>query len=127
MVNDHLSDLVTRIRNGYLAGVGKVEMPLVKTVKAVVEVMKEAGYLEGATVKNKNRLELTLRYVKKKPAVSGIKRVSKPGSRIYSSAKGLPRIWGGIGMNIVSTPKGIMSDKKAKKLNLGGEVIAQIW
>ncbi len=127
MVNDHLSDFVTRIRNGYMAGSVRVEMPLVKTVKAVAEVMKEAGYLEDVTVTKKNRLELVLRYVKKKPAVSGIKRVSNPGSRVYASVKGLPRVWGGIGMNIVSTPKGIMADKKARKLNLGGEIVAQLW
>ena len=127
MVNDHLSDFVTRIRNGYAANMPVVEMSLVKTVRATAEAMKEAGYLADVRGVGKNRLELVLKYDKKRPAVSGIKRISKPGSRVFKSVRGLPRVWGGMGINIVSTPKGIMSDKKAKKLNLGGEVIAQVW
>lgn len=126
MVNDHLSDLITRIRNGYIAHRETVDMPVTKSVQRVAEVLKKQGYLGEVTLKDKD-LVLTLKYSGKDPAISGIKRVSKPGARVYCGVKDFPKVLGGLGKNILSTPKGIMSDKEARKLKVGGEIIAQVW
>ena len=126
MVNDHLSDLVTRVRNGYLAGKLVVEAPLTKTSKAVLEVLVSEGFLEKVEVQD-GSLIITLKYKKKTPVVTGIRRVSKPGKRVYGGFRELPRVLGGLGINILSTPAGIISEKKARKLNVCGEIIAQVW
>ncbi|KKT58803.1 MAG: SSU ribosomal protein S8P [Candidatus Amesbacteria bacterium GW2011_GWB1_47_19] len=126
MVNDHLSDFVTRIRNGYQAGLDKIEVPMIKTVAETARVIAAEGYT-GTVEKKEKTLVIHLKYSGKKPAIMGIKRVSKPGARRYSGIKKLPRVWGGLGINILSTPKGIISEKQAKKLKTGGEIIAQVW
>ncbi len=126
MVNDQLSDFVTRVRNGYRANLETMETPTTKAIEKVAKVLLDEGYLKGVK-KDGQKLILTLKYEGKDPAISGIKRVSKPGARIYSSIKALPRVLGGWGISILTTPKGIMSGKQAKKLNTGGEVIAQVW
>lgn len=126
MVNDHLSDLVTRVRNGYLAKLAKISVPKTKAVAKVLEVLADEGYV--ASVKEAGReLEVELKYDGKTPALAGISRVSKPGVRVYAGIKDLPKVCGGLGMNILSTPKGILGEKKARKLKVGGEVIAQVW
>jgi small subunit ribosomal protein S8 len=126
MVNDHLSDLVTRIRNGYQAKLETIKVPVTKTVEQVAKVLADEGYLE--TVKKENgTLTIILKYKGREPAITGIKRVSKPGARIYSSVKNFPKVVGGLGINILTTPRGILSEIKAKKLNTGGEIIAQVW
>jgi len=126
MVSDRLSDFVTRVRNGYSAKLEIIEVPVTKTVEQVARVLADEGYLE--TVKReKMKLIITLKYAGRDPVITGIKRVSKPGARIYTSVKNFPRVVGGLGINILTTPKGILSEIKAKKLNTGGEIIAQVW
>ena len=126
MVNDHLSDFVTRIRNGYLAGKKMVEIPNTKLIKAVAKVLTEEGYL--AAIKTEEGKQVAqLKYVNRQPVITGISRVSKPGGRIYSGIGDLPRVLGGLGVNILSTPKGVVSERKAKKLNAGGEILLKVW
>lgn len=126
MVNDHLSDMVSRIRNGYMARNKVVEMPATKMVVGVAEVLKTEGYL--ADVKEKEKmLIMTLKYAKKTSSIMGIRRISKPGARVYVGEKDLPKVWGGLGINILSTPKGVVSGRQAKTLHVGGELLAQVW
>lgn len=128
MVNDHLSDFVTRIRNGYMAGLSELAVPQTRAVFEVARVLQESGYIEKAEkISGTRQLLVRLKYKGKKPALTGIKRVSKPGARIYTGSQKIPRIFGGLGINILSTPSGIMADKQAKKLNTGGEIIASVW
>lgn len=126
MVTDRLSDFLTRIRNGYSAGASEVEVPSTKMIAGVAKILVETGYVKGIKVKE-NRILIELKYQGKSPAISGVSRVSKPGARIYCGAKKFPRVLGGLGMNIVTTPEGIMTDKQARKLNMGGEIIARVW
>jgi small subunit ribosomal protein S8 len=126
MVSDHLSDFVTRIRNGYSAKLEKIEVPVTKTVEQVAKVLVEENYLKAA-VKEDKKMTITLKYAGQEPAITGIKMVSKPGARVYASVKNFPKVVGGLGINILTTPKGIVSEIKAKKLNAGGEIIAQVW
>ncbi len=126
MVNDQLSDFVTRIRNAYMAERVVFETRSTKSVAAVAQVLVKEGYLKAAEVKD-GKLVVTLQYRGSKPAVAGIRRVSKPGARVYSAVKDMPFVWSGLGINILSTPKGIMSHRRAKKENVGGEILAQVW
>lgn len=126
MVNDHLSDFITRIRNGYRAHLTGVDMPVTKLVARVAEELSEAGYV-GKTKVEDGVLNVELKYKGKEPAITGIRRVSKPGARIYSEVKNFPKVLGGLGMNILTTPKGVMSERKAKKARVGGEIICQVW
>ena len=109
-----------------MAKLETIDVPLTKAVLAVAKVLEQEGYLTSIKVDGKTML-LTLKYGGGRPAMMGIKRMSKPGSRFYSGFKDLPRVWGGLGMHILSTPKGVISSKEAKKLGVGGEVIAQVW
>lgn len=127
MVTDHLSDMLARVKNGYRAKADVVSMPTTKTVAEVLRVLSEEGYV-GPVEKVGENIEVTLKYRKgKEPALMGAKMVSKPGVRIYSKSGNMPRVWGGLGINIITTPKGILSGKKAKKLKAGGEIICQVW
>ncbi len=126
MVTDPISDLLIQIKNGYGGGLVEVNLPWSRTKQAVAEVLVSEGFLAKAT-KQDMQLQLVLKYAGKRPAVTDLRRVSKPGRRIYSPVRQLPKILGGIGMNILSTPKGVVSDKQAKKLNVGGEILAQVW
>jgi small subunit ribosomal protein S8 len=126
MVNDYLSDLVARVKNGYHAGRETIDVPDTKAVAAVAAVMVKTGYLKKME-KGDDGLVLTLKYENKKPVMMGIKRISSPGGRIYSSIKDIKPVWGGLGITILSTPKGMLSSREARKLNVGGEVICQIW
>ena len=126
MVNDPLSDLISRIKNGYRAGKTNVRLPWSRVKEDVVRVLVGQKLVEKCE-KQKEELVVSLRYDGKTPALTDIRRVSKPGVRIYSGVKKLPRVLGGLGINILSTPAGIMADKQAKKLHVGGEIIAQAW
>ena len=126
MVNDPLSDLVARIKNGYRAGAREIRLPWSRIKEDVARVLTEQKLVEKYE-KEGNELVIFLRYDGKTPALTDIRRVSKPGVRIYSGVKKLPRVLGGLGINILSTPAGIMADKQAKKLHVGGEIIAQAW
>jgi len=126
MVNDPISDLLIQIKNGYRAGLKQISLPWSRTKEAVTQVLVTEKFLTAAT-KIEQQLQIDLKYTGQTPAVADLRRISKPGRRIYSSIKHLPRVWGGLGMSILSTPKGVVSDRQAKKLNVGGEVLAQVW
>ena len=130
-VTDPIADMLTRIRNGNTAGKDVVTMPSSKVLVEVARVITEEGYVEGYAVedtKPQKTLHVTLKYGNRHARVlRGIKRISKPGLRIYSKAEDLPRVLGGLGTAVISTSKGMMCDRDARKLGVGGEVIAYIW
>ncbi len=127
---DQVADMLTRIRNAQLAKKSEVVMPSSKFKIALAKLLSENGYIrEVATFSddNKNYLKLQLKYIDRKPAIKGLKKVSKQGQRIYMSKEELPIVKNGYGMAIISTSKGLMNDKSARKNGLGGEVICEIW
>lgn len=129
-VTDSISDLLTRIRNAGNANHKTVDIPYSKLKYAIVEILKEQGYItdcEKIDSGVQGLIKVTLRYHNRGTAIKEIKRLSKPGRRVYSSADKLPRIRNGLGIAIISTSYGIMSDKKARKLKLGGELICSVW
>lgn len=130
-ITDPISDMLTRIRNANSAGKDSVSMPSSKVLVEIARVITEEGYVEGYTVedtKPQKTLHITLKYGKKRAKViRGIRRISKPGLRIYSTAEKLPRVLGGLGTTVVSTSKGMMCDRDARKNGVGGEVIAYVW
>ena len=130
-ITDPISDMLTRIRNANSAGKDSVSMPSSKVLVEIARVITEEGYVEGYTVedtKPQETLHITLKYGKKRAKViRGIRRISKPGLRIYSTAEKLPRVLGGLGTAVVSTSKGMMCDRDARKNGVGGEVIAYVW
>ena len=130
-ITDPISDMLTRIRDANSAGKDSVSMPSSKVLVEIARVITEEGYVEGYTVedtKPQKTLHITLKYGKKRAKViRGIRRISKPGLRIYSTAEKLPRVLGGLGTAVVSTSKGMMCDRDARKNGVGGEVIAYVW
>lgn len=126
MVNDSISDLLIRIKNGYHVHASEVSLPWSRVKEAVTTVLAKSHYVESFTKKD-DTLVITLKYDGQEPAMTDVKRVSKPGVRIYSPAKDLKKLARGRGMGIVSTPQGIMSHKEAQKLNVGGEVLCKVW
>jgi ribosomal protein S8 len=130
-ITDPISDMLTRIRNANSAGKDSVSMPSSKVLVEIARVITEEGYVESYTVedtKPQKTLHITLKYGKKRAKViRGIRRISKPGLRIYSTAEKLPRVLGGLGTAVVSTSKGMMCDRDARKAGVGGEVIAYVW
>ena len=130
-ITDPISDMLTRIRNANSAGKDSVSMPSSKVLVEIARVITEEGYVEGYTVedtKPQKTLHITLKYGKKRAKViRGIRRISKPGLRICSTAEKLPRVLGGLGTAVVSTSKGMMCDRDARKNGVGGEVIAYVW
>ena len=130
-ITDPISDMLTRILNANSAGKDSVSMPSSKVLVEIARVITEEGYVEGYTVedtKPQKTLHITLKYGKKRAKViRGIRRISKPGLRIYSTAEKLPRVLGGLGTAVVSTSKGMMCDRDARKNGVGGEVIAYVW
>ena len=130
-VTDPIADMLTRIRNASSVGKPDVSMPSSKMLVEIARVINEEGYIEGYVVedtKPQKTLTIQLKYgAKRSPAIKGIRRISKPGLRIYSAAKDMPRVLGGLGTAVVSTSKGVMCDRDARKANVGGEVIAYIW
>lgn len=129
-MNDRLSDMATRIRNGYLAGKKEVTMPSTKLLVGVAQVLVEEKYLLSFEVEGESprlTLKLKLNYAGIRPAITKIKRVSKPGVRIYQATKGLTPVLSGLGISIISTSKGVMTGSAAHKNNLGGEVLLELW
>lgn len=130
-VTDPIADMLTRIRNGNTANKDEVTMPSSKVLVEIARVIKEEGYIEGYTVedtKPQKTLHITLKFgPKHAKVIRGIKRVSKPGLRIYRKAEDLPRVRGGLGTAVISTSKGMMCDRDARKLGIGGEVICYVW
>ena len=129
--HDPISDLITRIRNAQLRSKSKVSSPGSKIRQSVLEVLKAEGYIRGyATVEHssgRNELEIELKYFDGEPVIREIERVSKPGRRVYTSIKNLPRINNGLGISVLSTPKGIMADHAARDANVGGEILFTVF
>ncbi len=130
-LSDPIADMLTRIRNANSANKASVSMPSSKKLVEIARVMKEEGYIADYVVESgtpHDDLVITLKYGERRgKVIRGIRRISKPGLRIYSSAKDLPRVLGGLGIAIVSTSKGVMCDRDARKLGVGGEVVAYVW
>ena len=130
-MTDPIADMFTRLRNANSVLHDKVEIPGSKIKKAIASVLKEEGFIKDFTFTENNKqgvLTLTLKYgPQREKVISGIKRISKPGLRMYAKHAELPKVLGGLGIAIISTSKGIMSDKQARKIGLGGEVIAYVW
>ncbi len=126
-MTDPIADMLTRIRNANQMRNKEVAMPTSKMKVEIAKILDNEGFIESYTVKN-NILTLTLKYGQNKERViTGLKRISKPGLRVYAGAEEIPHVLNGLGIAIISTPKGVMTDKLARKNNVGGEVIAYIW
>jgi small subunit ribosomal protein S8 len=134
MGNDSLSDMLTRIRNAAMVGHNSVAVKHSKMTERVAEILKEEGFLDGLQVidnEGKKALNLTIRYSGERrartPAVSNLKRVSKPGKRVYCAKGDIPRVLSGMGIAILSTPKGVMTGSAARRLGVGGEVLCYVY
>lgn len=131
-VNDTISDMLTRIRNANLARHQTTEIPSTKMTRSIARVLKEEGFIgefEEAGEGVKKHLVVSLKYKGKgkRPIINSLKRVSRPGFRVYSNRKDLPRVLGGIGIAVISTSNGIMTDREARRQGLGGEVLCYVW
>ena len=130
-INDPIGDMIARIRNAQMRTTSKVSVPGSKQRERVVEVLKTEGYIRGyasvAHASGRNELEIELKYFDGTPVIREIERVSKPGRRVYASVRALPRINNGLGVAIVSTPKGVMADHAARDANVGGEIICTVF
>jgi small subunit ribosomal protein S8 len=132
VVNDTISDMLTRIRNANMVKHQIVQVPSTKMSLAITKILKDEGYIEDFeqySESNKNYLLISLKYMGKsrQPVICKLERVSKPGLRVYSSSKELPKVLNNLGIAIVSTSKGVMTNLKAKELGIGGEVLCYIW
>ena len=127
-MQDPISDMLTRVRNAHMANLKKVEMPMSKAKQAIARVLKDEGYINDFEVTSdaKPSLVISLKYYEEKPVIESIKRVSRPGLRIYRGKADLPRVKAGMGIAIVSTPKGVMTDHQARKQGLGGEILCEV-
>ena len=130
-ITDPIADLLTRIRNASQARHATVDVPASNMKKAIAQILVEEGYVKSYTVAEDNKqgvITNTLKYTETgAPVITGLRRISKPGLRIYTSCEDMPKVMKGIGTAIISTPKGVMTDKKARKENVGGEVLAFVW
>ena len=130
-ITDTIADLLTRIRNASTAKHATVDVPATNIKKAITQILVDEGYLKSFQVIDDGKqgiIRITLKYDENNASViTGLRRVSKPGLRIYSSCEDMPKVMKGLGIAIVSTSKGIVTDKKARELNVGGEVLAFIW
>ena len=130
-ITDTIADILTRIRNASSAKHATVDVPASNVKKAITRILLDEGYIKSFQVVEDGKqgiIRITLKYTDSKaPVITGLRRVSKPGLRIYSSCADMPKVRKGLGIAIVSTSKGIMTDKKARELNVGGEVLAYVW
>ena len=129
-MQDPIADMLTRVRNAGAAGLKKIEMPSSKEKAAIAAVLKEEGYISDFAVLEdgaKRILTVTLKYYQGEPVIEGIQRVSKPSCRIHCTCKEIPKVRGGLGTVVLSTPMGILSGRKAKEANVGGEVLLYVW
>ena len=133
MNTDPIADMLTRIRNANMVSLNEVDMPSSKLKVELAKLLKSEGYVEDYQVVDKENsnfktLKITLKYDEKsKPVISNLQRVSRPGLRNYCKAKDIPQVLGGMGIAIISTSKGLLTDRKAKKENVGGEVLCYVW
>jgi small subunit ribosomal protein S8 len=129
-MTDPISDMLTRIRNAHMRNKNKVTVPPSKLRERVLEVLHKEGYIRGFAViekDGKSEIEVELKYFDGLPAIKEIDRVSKPGRRVYASVETLPSVFNGLGISILSTPKGVMSDSDARAQNVGGEVLCTVF
>lgn len=129
-LNDPLGDLLTRIRNGQRANLAVVTSPASKLRSNVLDVLQREGYIRGYSLdanEGKPEVKVELKYFEGKPVIQKIDRISKPGRRVYTAIKDLPKYYNGLGISIISTPKGVMSDKEARAANLGGEILCRVF
>ena len=130
VVTDPIADMLTRIRNALTAKHETVEVPASKMKKAIAEILLNEGYISNVEMKEdgvQGSILVTLKYSKEGNVISGLKRISKPGLRVYAKSNEIPKVLNGLGIAILSTSKGIMTDKEARANNLGGEVLAFVW
>lgn len=128
-MSDPIADLLTRIRNAQMVARSKVIVPSSKVKVAITQVLKDEGYIDDFQVKSvdgKSELEITLKYYAGRPVIERIERVSRPGLRVYRGCNGLPQVMNGLGVAIVTTPKGVMTDRKARAAGVGGEVLCYV-
>ena len=130
-ISDVIADMLTRIRNANNAKHESVDVPASNMKKAIADILKEEGYIAGYQIVEDGKqgiIRITLKYGRgKQRVIQGLRRVSKPGLRIYSNCEDMPKVMNGLGIAIVSTSKGVMTDKKARKANVGGEILAFVW
>ena len=129
-LNDPLGDLLSRIRNAQMRNKSKVSSPNSRLRESVLDVLKTEGYIRGYAVverDGRSEIEIELKYFDGEPVIREIERVSKPGRRVYTSVKNMPRINNGLGVTIVSTPKGVMADHDARDANVGGEILCTVF
>lgn len=129
-ITDAIADMLTRIRNAGSAGHATVDIPQSNLKKSIAKILLDEGYIESYELVEGNTqgiIRVTLKYSGKKHVITGIKRISKPGLRTYADKASLPRVLNGLGIAIISTSKGVMTDKEARKLGVGGEVLAYVW
>lgn len=126
MVNDPISDMLIRVKNGYMAGKAEVVLPGSKLKENLAQILVKTGYLAEKS-QNGRDLILKLRYDNRTPAMTEVRRVSKPSLRIYAGKNDLPKVLSGVGISVISTPRGLMTNKEAHKAGLGGEIICEIW
>ena len=128
-MSDPIADMLTRIRNAQMVDKAVVTMPASKLKTAIAQVLKDEGYIDGFQVKEeggKKELEIALKYYAGRPVIERIERVSRPGLRVYRGAKSIPQVMNGLGVAIVTTPKGVMTDRKARAAGVGGEVLCYV-
>ena len=129
-ITDPIADMLTRIRNANAQRHESVDVPSSKLKKSIAEILLDEGYIKSFEEIEDNSqgiIRITLKYVNKQKVISGLKRISKPGLRVYANKEELPQVLGGLGIALISTSKGIMTDKKARQEGIGGEVLAYIW
>ena len=131
MITDPIADMLTRIRNALVARHDSVEVPLSKMKKSIADILTEEGFINGYEVVEgevQSVMKVNLKYgPNNEKVISGIKRISKPGLRVYANSENLPVVLNGLGIAIISTSKGVMTDKKARAAHIGGEVLAYVW
>ena len=130
VVNDPIADMLTRIRNAQIAKHDVVVLPASNTKKAIAKILLAEGYVKSVDCIDdgpQGSIKIVLKYNGKQPVIAGLKRISKPGLRVYAKSEELPKVLGGLGIAIISTSKGLMTDKEARKEMIGGEVLAYIW
>ena len=131
VINDPIADMLTRIRNGLIARHDSVTVPASNMKKAIAKILLDEGYIKAADYVDdglQGQIKITLKYAQgKESVIKGLKRISKPGLRVYARNDEIPKVLGGLGIVIMSTPKGVMTDKEARNAGIGGEVLAYIW
>ncbi|MGQ9888145.1 MAG: 30S ribosomal protein S8 [Aggregatilineales bacterium] len=134
MTSDPIADMLTRIRNGLMAGLSEVDVPVSKIKVEIARILKDEGFIEDYTVGDQKpvpMITIKLKYYgsrrNRRPVITNITRISKPGRRIYRKSSDMPRVMSGIGIAIVTTPKGVMTDQQARRQRVGGEVLCYVW